>query len=313
MDTGVTSSTPNLTTSGSSQINFVEDQLTGNSHNMSSFNHFENQIQMISIPVVYSNQVIIMEETNLFLVNQLTNDPQLFANYNKLTNPTELFDEVIPIQKNNQDYEYEFQDRYQGYEYVVQPDMISQADQVSEVEGFVELPTVGDIPLEELHLETYLNSNISYLQAMTQCSRNIFECPTDAVKLQPQLQPQTSNFRYKYDDESCSKSATPRQKPVLKVSSDSGEYGVYYRKKPQLKLPMVCPVKSCHLHLTKFYHSTPLIKHCFLTHVLSGKLHSKKSQQEKVLLSKILPECKDCERFFSRKDSLKRHIRQKHA
>lgn len=270
---------------------------------MNSYQPFEQQFQKISYPEVYGNQIIIMEETNLFLVNQ---------------NMNEYGDSQVSFQTESSLDKNQLQGNHPPFEYTHQENIQYLPQQVLDIEGQDKLSTTVNTSAR-----TYLGKSVSLCDDLYLLLRSNFSSyypkntlenlKQGASKLESQAP--SPNIGPGYETQYC-----PGTNLVIpKIESHPNEYDLevkhnfFQNQNQPIKLPLTCPVKSCHYHLTKFHYRAQLLKHCFHFHVKSGRIDRKQSLQEKVLLSKIIPHCEYCKRFFSRKDSLLRHIRQKHG
>lgn len=322
MEKSIVSLTPTLTeTPPIMYSNLLQIQPNENELPMNAFN-LENQFQMTSSQGFYGNQIIIMEDTDYSLINQLENGSQNL-NPNKSINLTEYCEGLIRKNENYQDYEQVLKENYYNHKYEAKQNIPNLIGNFSDMVDYVEPPIEL---IENSHSETYSISEHLQLQSMTtHCSRDIIEYPQSQSRPQVQVHllpyiPQIGLMSESNSDTSSKAAwAVPREEPPPDlISNRNGKYGQTFelmsldKMNNQFNLPFYCPVKTCRFHLSRFYHRTALVKHCFLTHVYAGRLKGRPCLQEKVLLSKIIPQCEYCKRFFSRKDSLKRHIRQKH-
>lgn len=98
-------------------------------------------------------------------------------------------------------------------------------------------------------------------------------------------------------------------------SSTDFEYSRSRQSLLLCKSKQYCPLKDCSFYKKKFSKYSLLQCHCFRAHAPHGYLQEGVDPEQARGLSEILPQCPEpfCRRFFSRSDSLQRHIDRVHG
>lgn len=290
-----------------------------------SFQQFDQHLQIN--PEFYGSQLIIMEETNPLFVNQQMNDAHQFAYQNQLNSLT------------NVSHNSQLQESYQGHEYPYH-----NYYQIGEIANTNQLiPTTQNIEFPHEHIITGLNCNIldstftSNENSTLSFPRKLINYPETfnalelELDLQSQSQSQSPSSQFQSDDgstseapEECSTSSATMYEsepfPNEPVSRENGDYYLFINSNTcgnssTQMISLSCPVRKCRHHKSIFDKRSSLLRHCFKAHTPFGEFESGLEQQEMDLLSQIIPKCqtKNCGRFFSRNDSLKRHLHKIHG